>query len=145
MEYFYINKERKDILKTLIWALTRISWYPSTSQILGGVKDIFRFSQTQTRRVKKSSVRLNATGDPKWVLGFRIKLITGLTLGVSPFCEHKFRRKLKDNVQSFVLVVLKLKLEHAFFCAVNSITKTEQFSEAATRGVLRKKVLLEIL
>ena len=40
IEYFYINKERKDMLKTLIWVLTRISWYPSTSQILGGVKDI---------------------------------------------------------------------------------------------------------
>ena len=26
---------------------------PITSQILGGVKDIFRFSQTQARRVKK--------------------------------------------------------------------------------------------
>ena len=53
VEYFYVNKERKDILKALILTLTRISWYPSTLQILGGVKDIFRFSQTQTRRVKK--------------------------------------------------------------------------------------------
>ena len=66
-----MNKERKDILKTLIWALTRISWYPSTSLILGGVKDIFRFLQTQKRGAsRKSGVRLNATGDPKWILGF---------------------------------------------------------------------------
>ena len=53
VEYFYVNKERKDILKALILTLTRISWYPSTLQILGGVKDIFSFLQTQRRRVKK--------------------------------------------------------------------------------------------
>ena len=45
-----------------MWALTRISWYPSTSEILGGVKDIFRLSQTQTRRVKKSSVTKEPSG-----------------------------------------------------------------------------------
>ena len=39
----------------------------STSQMLGGVKDVFRFLQTQTRRVKK-----NLALDLRrlWVLGF---------------------------------------------------------------------------
>ena len=52
---------------------------------------------------------------------FGIKMLTRLRLGFSYLCEHKFNNGFKENLNSLVPVVLKLKPKHTISCCATLI------------------------